>query len=530
MSGVSLLRSVGGAVGLMFRGARAGVTGAGKAGRFTAGQVRRARHRGAAGDLGMVRLLDLHAASCAGDALVAIGLAGTIFFQVPTGEARGKVALYLLVTMAPFALLAPVVGPVLDRFRHGRRYALATTMLGRAFLAWVISDQMHTFALYPAAFGVLVLSRAYGVARSAAVPRLLPDGLGLVQAGARASLFGTVAGAVLGAVGVGVAYFGAQWPLRVATVVFLFGMVVSLRLPPKADSDPPETVPRIFHVFSRKGMSVLTGRLVWAALAGSGTLRALYGFLTLFLAFRVREGDFPLRVLGRTMPPTAVLGMVAAGLAAGSLLATVVCTRLTIRRPLRLQTAGLAVVAVAGLATAVWYGLWPALALCLVTAFASGTAKLSVDAVIQEKLPEKVRASAFSHSETLLMLAFVVGGAVGLIPFAGRVGAGIVAAGVVAAAVRVGMWAISLRGETLTGASSPEEPTTVRIRPGGAADPSETPDTPPDRTRRMDRTKRMPDTRQPADDGPTADLDADTERLAPPGYHLYRPSGRRPPS
>ena len=59
----------------------------------------------------MMRLLDLHAISCAGDTLITIGLAGTIFFNVPLGEARSKVALYLLITMVPFALLAPVVGP-----------------------------------------------------------------------------------------------------------------------------------------------------------------------------------------------------------------------------------------------------------------------------------------------------------------------------------------------------------------------------------------------------------------------------------
>ena len=40
-------------------------------------------------------------------------------------------------------------------FRHGRRYALAATMLGRAFLAWLMSDYIHGFGLYPAAFGVL---------------------------------------------------------------------------------------------------------------------------------------------------------------------------------------------------------------------------------------------------------------------------------------------------------------------------------------------------------------------------------------
>src|SRR5688572_7232579 len=120
--------------------------------------VHGARRRGGAGEPGMIRLLDLHAASIAGDALIAIGLAGTIFFSVPAGEARGRVALYLLVTMLPFALLAPVIGPLLDRFRHGRRYALATTFLSRAFLAYLISENLHDIALYPAAFGVLVLS------------------------------------------------------------------------------------------------------------------------------------------------------------------------------------------------------------------------------------------------------------------------------------------------------------------------------------------------------------------------------------
>ena len=122
---------------------------------------------------------------------------------MPLGEARSKVALYLLVTMVPFAMLAPVVGPLLDHFRHGRRYALAATMLGRAFLAWLISDYIHGFGLYPAAFGVLALSRAYGVARSAAVPRLLPEGLGLSQVGARASVYGTVAGALVAPIGSG---------------------------------------------------------------------------------------------------------------------------------------------------------------------------------------------------------------------------------------------------------------------------------------------------------------------------------------
>jgi hypothetical protein len=320
-----------------------------------------------------------------------------------------------------------------------------------------------------------------------------------------------VAGAVLGAVGVAAAAAGSQWPLRIAIVVYLYGMVVSLRLPGRADSDAPETVPKIFHVFSRKGIAVLRGRLVWAALAGSCTLRALYGFLTLFLAFRVREGDFQLVVLGRHLPQVAGLGLVAGGLAVGSFLATAVCTRLKIHRPLLLQTAGLALVAGVAVVTALWYGVWLAAALCLVTAFASGMAKLSVDAVIQERMPERIRASAFSHSETLLMLAFVVGGAIGLVPFDGRVGAALVAAGVVAMAVRIGVWAARLRGERLTGVSSTEDL--------GAAEPAKVEEPAKNQEKPAKEPARQPE--------PTVRLTPEaTRRLAPPGYHLYRPSER----
>lgn len=514
MGDVSVTGGISKVAGLLLRGGRGVLDGTEQAGRFAAGRVRSARERGGAGDLGMIRLLDLHAASCAGDALIAIGLAGTIFFAGATSDARAKVALYLLVTMAPFALLAPIVGPMLDRFRHGRRYALAVTMLGRAFLAWIISDQMHTFALYPAAFGVLALSRTYGVARSAAVPRLLPEGLGLVEAGARASLFGTVAGGLLGALGVAAALLGPQWPLRIASVVFVCGMIVALRLPPKADSEPPETPPRLFQVFSRKGIKVLTGRLVWSTLAGSATLRAGYGFLTLFFAFRVREGDFSLTVAGYHVPQTALLGLVVGGLGVGSFLATSVCTRLTIHRPLLLQTAVATAAALTAVATAVWYSVWLSALLCVVTAFGSGVAKLSVDAVIQERLGERLRASAFSHSETLLMLAFVLGGAIGLIPFDGWIGVAIVAAGLVAGAARLAVWAGSLRSERLSGvwhtdpapaaepAADGGDPTTIRIAPRSPAPPP------------------AGDTRPMPGPAPTSD---DTEPLAPPGYHLYRP-------
>jgi MFS family permease len=453
--GMSVIRGVAQTVVTTVRAARVATVGTTRAGRFLGRNLLRVRERGAGGESGMLRLLDLHAASCAGDTLVALGLAGTIFFSVPAGEARGHVALYLFITMLPFALLAPVVGPVLDRFRHGRRYALAVTMLGRAFLAFLLSEHLTGWALYPAAFGMLVLSRAYGVARSAAVPRLLPAGLGLSEAGARASVFGTFAGAIVLPIGLLAGRFGAQWPLRVSILIFLWGMVTALRLPPRADSDPPETMPRILQPLARRGVKVLSGRVIVAALLGSATLRALFGFLTLYLAFAIKGGTLPVKLAAWQLSEQVAVVVVAGALGVGSFLATAIGTRLRIHRPALLQAIGIVLTAFVAVLAADRNSLGTVALLCLVTAIASGLAKLAVDASIQERVDEQVRASAFAHSETLLMVAWVLGGAVGLIPFGGSWGLLIAATFMTLGAVRALYSAVVLRKERLRGAPPP---------------------------------------------------------------------------
>ncbi|MGR6316851.1 MFS transporter [Micromonospora soli] len=486
---------------LLFRGSLRG-------GRWMTRRAGSARARSAGNELGMVRLFDLHALSCAGDTLIAIGLAGTIFFDVPLGEARNKVALYLLVTMVPFAMLAPVVGPLLDHFRHGRRYALATTMLGRAFLAWLISDYIGSFGLYPAAFGVLALSRAYGVARSAAVPRLLPEGLGLSQVGARASVYGTVAGGLVAPIGLAAFWLGPQWPLRVASLIFLIGMVISLRLPPKADSEPPERVPRPLRALRRGererplGRGRPAGRLVIATLIGAAALRGLYGFLLLFLAFAIKAGDLTTDFFGRTLGAQAALGLVGGALAVGTFLATAIGTRLRIHRPTAIQSSGIVIVAGVAVLAALKFSLPMVALLCLVTSLISGISKLAVDASIQERIPERLRASSFAHSETALMLAFVAGGGLGLVPFTGRVGVMVVAGVATLVAARGVLVATRLRNEHLVG------------RPLGDAElAAEQPD---------EYGDAAPTSPAPSP-GRTETTLVDDE-LAPPGFHIYRPS------
>ena len=85
-----LLPTIGRTVGTGVRALRMLVRGGVRGGAWATRRVGSARAKGAANEAGMVRLFDLHALSCAGDTLIAIGLAGTIFFSVPLDEARSK--------------------------------------------------------------------------------------------------------------------------------------------------------------------------------------------------------------------------------------------------------------------------------------------------------------------------------------------------------------------------------------------------------------------------------------------------------
>jgi MFS family permease len=213
-----------------------------RTGRFAAAKAHAYTHSGGAGETGLARVTELHASHTAGDTIMTLALAGTLFFNPQTAQARSAVATFLLLTMVPFVLVAPLIGPLLDRLSHGRRWAIGTTLALRGFLCWVLGEAINTESswLFPAALGCLVASRAYTITRAAAVPRLLPPRTTLVRANSRVSMAGIV-GALLGGVLGGVAMLaGPSWALRVAFVVFVFGTVQAIRLPSRVDSSAGE--------------------------------------------------------------------------------------------------------------------------------------------------------------------------------------------------------------------------------------------------------------------------------------------------
>jgi hypothetical protein len=194
---------------------------------------------------GLASLIELSAAGAAGDAFVTIALAGTLFFTTSLDQARGRIALTLLITMAPFAVLAPVIGPMLDRAQQGRRYLLAGTLMARGLLCWGMVDAVlhnDVVELLPAAFGVLVLQKAYAVTRASVTPRLLPREITLVAANSRTGMATLIASSVAGLAALGIEYVaggaanGAAWVLRVGTVVYIAATALSFRVPDHVDA------------------------------------------------------------------------------------------------------------------------------------------------------------------------------------------------------------------------------------------------------------------------------------------------------
>jgi MFS family permease len=414
----------------------------------TSRAVHRMSGASGAGRTGLSHLIEFSAASSAGDAFVAVALAGTLFFSTSVTQARGRVALALLITMAPFALLAPFIGPMLDRLTFGRRFILVGTVLARSMLCWGMSGAVQhndTVTLLPAAFGVLLLQKAFGVTRASVTPALLPSEITLVTANARCALASLIASTVGVPVAAGLSLLlgggsgGATWVLRVGTVVYLAAIVPAIRLPSRvdgpvpADDAEPDRSPRPAERRSGAGRWRLfprpIGPVVAEAMVANVSLRAYSGFLIFFLAFILRTVHFG------TVSDKLALGALVAAAAIGGFAGTAVGAALRARAPRPVIHTTLAISAVIAALSAMYFGLSAALIVAFAAAAGQTLVKLALDSVVQREISPEVRSSTFAASETLHQLSWVAGGLAGLalsITGSGVAGLSVAATGLVA--------------------------------------------------------------------------------------------------
>lgn len=398
--------------------------------------VQRAATADGADKSGLTALTWPVVANSAADSAMAVALANTLFFAAASGESKSKVALYLLITIAPFAVIAPLIGPALDRLQHGRRVALAMSFGLRTVLAVVLimnydgaSGSFPSWVLYPCALGMMVFSKSFSVLRSAVTPRVMPPTIDLVRVNARLTMFGLLGGTIVGgAIAGGVEFAGSHLlklpgSLFVVVAVTIAGAMLSMRIPRwvevtagevpatlsyRQDSEP---VHRRWHKEVSGALRQPLGRNIITSLWGNCTIKVMVGFLFLYPAFVAKAHQTD------GWAQLAMLGIIGAAAGIGNFVGNMTSARLKLGRPSVLVVRCTVAVCAVALAASVGGTLVAAAIATLVTSGASAIAKASLDASLQDDLPEESRASGFGRSESTLQLAWVLGGAVGVMVY-----------------------------------------------------------------------------------------------------------------
>lgn len=329
-----------------------------------------------------------------GDSAMVVALADSFFFDVDPNGARTKVLLFLLVSFAPFLLVAPFVGPAIDRVRGGRRMIVQGVAIARVATQLLMVYFADGWMLFPLVFVALVLQKTYFVSRSALVPSVVRDDAELVEANSKLGLIAGVAGAVaVLPAGLLQVTAGSEATFAYGAVVFAAAFAASLQLAPEL---APQTVSP-GATPTRPGRSFHSPAIELGA-AGMMILRAGVGFMLFHTAFWFRSADNGDVLLGVSV----ALGSV------GIFIGNTVGPRL--RRMLheeRMLALALGLSGTAGVIAALVGGPPAGIAVALVVNLSAALGRLAFDSMLQRDGPAANRGQAFALFETRFQLAWV---------------------------------------------------------------------------------------------------------------------------
>lgn len=350
------------------------------------------------------RLTITHCIHSAAETFFVVSMAGSIFFNVSAEAARPRVLLYLVVTLTPFLIMAPLVGPIVDRVRGGLATTMIASFVARAVLALLLAENLRTLLLFPLAFGVLVVAKTYSVSRNALLPALVDDQQDLVSANARLSRSATLVGGAAAAVAVPLfAATSGAWTLRLGALVYVLGGFAALRV--RAVARPIEPIePDALLELVRPDVS----SAVWDMMA----LRAAIGFAMFQFGFSLRSGGEPAWMFGLVILASGVGGFT------GTVISGSLRRHMTERSMFTAALVGAAAMA-AGCGVA--FNRVTLVATIFVLGLAVSVGRRALDAIIQTHAPNARRGQVYAGLETRLELAWV-------------------SAAVLAVAIRVASW------------------------------------------------------------------------------------------
>jgi MFS family permease len=346
-----------------------------------------------------------HFTSVAGDALLAISLADSVFFSLPVGQAKTRVALYLLLTMVPLALAGPLLIPLLDRAGPRRAISFGAAA-GRAIAAVYAAPRVGTLVLFPAALVLLVLSKVHAITKNGLTTAYAPPEEGLMRANARLgriAVAGAVAVAPFGYLFLKV--WGASGPIYLAAVAYAISAGLNLRLP-HPEMHQAKQRP---DVGPRGRIPELTGPAI-----GAAGMRAASGFLLFLLAISLRDAG----------EPVWWFGVLAAAGVLGGFVADLFAPRLpTNTREEAVVVACVSAGAIGALLAFEVFGLPLLMVYAFVAGAASELSRLAFQSLMQRNAPEGAQGRVFVRYEVVFQLAWVGGAFIpALLPIDFRLG------------------------------------------------------------------------------------------------------------
>ena len=338
------------------------------------------------------RLAITHALMMGGDAAMVVALADSLFFDIDLDAARSRVLLFLVVGFAPFLVVAPLIGPLIDRVAGGRRFVIQVVALSRVVLTLLMAQYLDALALFPLVFASLVLQKTYAVSKSAIVPSTVRSETELVEANSKLGLIAGITGAIaVIPAGILLKVVGAPATLVYGAVLFAGALVAATRLSPDvvaADAADDAETTELHSSNVQLGAIAMT------------VLRGLVGFTFFHLAFWLRSQD------QGTLWFAAVVGVSAIAAMFGNAVASLLRER--VREETMLTTA-LLVCAGAGLGVSVLGGPLGAVVLAGVLNLMAALGRLNFESIVQRDAPDANQGRAFAVFETRFQLAWAVG-------------------------------------------------------------------------------------------------------------------------
>lgn len=371
------------------------------------------------------RLFAVRLVGQAGDGMFQVGLATLFFFSPESQGTAGSIAVAFVVLLAPFTLVGPWAGVLLDRWR--RRQVLVRVNVARVAVTLVIGVWVLVWGIGPVVYVLallnLSLNRFVLAALAASLPRVVPRAQ-LLTANSVVPTFGAGAAAAGGLVGLLLGLVMASGPskdaasLGAAALFFACAAAVAARF--GADRLGPGELAGTEVVrerLARLGRGLVEGGRALGqigtpaqALAVMGVHRLFYGvtFVASILVSR--------NLLADPSDPDAGLAVFASVLAASALgfgaavLLTPVLARRTGSQVWVVLCLLLAAVGQVVLLTPVRL---PVLLVCAtLLGLAAQGAKIAVDTIVQSDTPDEFRGRAFALYDVVYNSAFIAAAAI----------------------------------------------------------------------------------------------------------------------